>query len=186
MMSFILGPAVQKSNVEVPIRSGDSEFVLILRPVTDDERLFDQGLRDRFWNSDDPEIIGGCHVARAKMLLKLVVGWSGIVDPAGKPVAFTREAFGILLTHADAAKLIGEALLDHFLSDGGAGRREKGESAKSDDLPQGSSAGIGSTPTTSLSKSSGIPDGSQQVDLPQGSTSIIQSLSDGMPGSSTS
>jgi len=186
MMSFTLGPAVQKSNVEVPIRSGDSEFVLILRPVTDDERLFDQGLRDRFWNSDDPEIIGGCHVARAKMLLKLVVGWSGIVDPAGNPVAFTREAFGILLTHADAAKLIGEALLDHFLSDGGAGRREKGESAKSDDLPQGSSAGIGSTPTTSLSKSSGIPEGSQQVDLPQDSTSIIQSSSDGTPGSSTS
>lgn len=184
-MPFTLGPAVQKSNVEVSIRSGGAEFGLILRPVTDDERLFDQGLRDRFWNSDDPEIIGGCHVARAKMLLKLVVGWSGIVDPAGNPIAFSRDAFGTLLTYADAAKAIGEALLDHFLSDGGAGQREKGESGKSDNLPQGSSAAVGSNPTTSLSKSSGIPEGSQPEGLPQDSTSIIPKSSVGTPGSST-
>jgi len=164
---FTLGPAVQKANVEITVKVGASEFVLILRPVTDEERLFDQGLQNRFWNSDDPEIIGACHVARAKSLLKLVVGWSGVVDPSGNPVQFSRDAFGILLTYGDAAKMVGEALLDHFLSDGGAGQREKGESTKSDDLPQGSSAGIGSTPTTSLSKSSGIPDGSQQGDLRQ-------------------
>jgi len=184
-MSFTLGPAVQNSNVEVPIKVGDSEFVLILRPVTDDERLFDQGLRDRFWNDRDPEIIGACHIARAKMLLKLVAGWSGIVDPKGNPIHFTKEAFGILLSQDGVGPAVASVLLDHFIS-GGAGRREKGELQKSDDLPQGSSAGIGSTPTTSLSKSSGIPDGSQQGDLRQGSTSIIQSSSDGMPGSSTS
>jgi len=182
---FTLGPAVQKPNVEVPIKIGDAEFVLILRPVTDDERLFDSGLRDRFWNSDDPQIIGDCHVARAKMLLKLVVGWNGIVGPDKTPIAFSRDAFGILLSHDGVGGPVANALLDHFLSDGGAGQREKGESDTSDKLPQGSSAAFGSTPTTSLSKSDGIPGGSEQGSLPNDSTSITQSSSDGMPGSST-
>lgn len=182
-MSFTLGPAVQKSNVEVPIKVGESEFVLILRPVTDDERMFDSGLRDRFWNDRDPEIIGACHIARAKMLLKLVAGWSGIVDPQGNPIHFTKEAFGILLSQDGVGPAVASVLLDHFIS-GGAGRREKGELQKSADLPRGSSADIGSTTTTSRSKSSGIPDESRQGDLPQDSTSNIPKSSVGTPGSS--
>ena len=163
---FTLGPAVQKPNVRIEIKVGKGAFGLLLRPVSDDERLFERGLTDRFWHDDNPEMIGRIHVARSKSLLKLIVGWDGVVDPEGKAVPFTPDALSSLLSVAGSA--VAEVLVDHFRGDGGAGQREKGESETSETLPQESSAADGSTGTTSLSSSVGMPDDSGQGSLPQG------------------
>lgn len=160
-----LGPVVLRENMRVAIKAGEAEFGLSLRPVSDDERLFDQGLKDRYWLEDDPEMIGKIHIIRARALLKLVVGWDGVVDPLNNPVPFSREALGNLLAVKDVGSAVAVALMDHFI-DGGAGQREKGEPSGSGSLLQGSSGADGLT--KSLESSVGTQGDSEQVNLPKG------------------
>lgn len=156
-----VGPIVPKEASRVPIKVVDAEFTLILRPVTEDERLTDQGLRDRFWNSDDPATIGRMHKARSLALLKLVDGWEGVEGIDGKPLKFSEENLRLLLAVPGVSTVVAVELIDHF---NGGSERSKGEPNASANLPTGSSAADGLT--KSLTSSVGtqgelIPENSQ-------------------------
>lgn len=121
---------VESSNTTVPIKVGAGEFKLILRPVSDEERLMDQGMMDRYWTAKDPLEAGAFHAARYIALLNLIIGWEGVVcqtETGSVEVPFSREALKRLLAVKGVGPAVADALTE-FSNNGGAGHREKGES----------------------------------------------------------
>lgn len=160
---------VDETNTTIPIKVGAGEFKLILRPVSDTERLMDQGMSDRFFLADDPLEAARFHAARYLALLNVVIDWEGVVTPGENgadpvPVPFGREAMRRLFAVDGVASAVADALVGYF-KHGGAGRREKGES---EGLPLGSSLTENDSKGKLPGPSSSTPEGSEPGNLPNG------------------
>src|SRR5574343_1034459 len=113
----IPGQEVKRANGNIPIEVSAGKFELIVRPVSDEERLIDQGMNDRYWLAKDPLEAGAFHAARYMALLNVVVGWKGVVTetPQGPvDVPFSRDALRRLLAVESVGRAVADALTSDF------------------------------------------------------------------------
>lgn len=133
---FTLEDEVIEQNREVEIKLGDKALTLILRPVSDDERMRDSALHHKFIFEDDPDKAVAFFVARNDLKKSLVIGWKGIETPDGKLVPFTEKNFQRLLKSKAVRSLVVDAVDDHF-----NGKIAEAELGKLRGLSQDSSPG---------------------------------------------
>lgn len=102
------------NNVKVSVEVEGGGFVLILRPVGDEDRLRDSALSSRYWQSDDPTEAGVWFVARDKLRKSAVIGWEGVQAPDGKPIPFDEKSFGVLLSIKGVRAKVVPIVNEHF------------------------------------------------------------------------
>lgn len=152
---FTLSAPVEETIKTIEVKLGDQGFTLSLRPVSDEERTRDSALVQKFFNEDDPGKAGDWFIARNELRASCVIDWEGVLDPEGKPIKFTAEAFKRVMTFDDIRAQVIGPVNRHFERRLDAVRL--GESAA---LPTGSTPD-GSGPKNSPTSSDGTQGGSQ-------------------------
>lgn len=122
MIEIGQGGIVEPGRINIKCAAG--EFVLILRPISEEDRLHDDGLANRYWTETDPTKAARLHVARELFFYGLIVGWEGVVakpkavdgQPTGEPdpVPFSREALMSLLSVRGVRNAIKDPIADYF------------------------------------------------------------------------
>lgn len=137
-MSITLGgESLVPTGGRLDIKVGEFGFVLIMRPVSDEERLADTALFNKYWNETDPDLAVRWYAALDNLRKAAIVGWEGVNDPSGNPVKYSPEALAVLLKVPGARKAITTAVRDYFDASG-VDPKALGEPAK---LPTNTSPG---------------------------------------------
>ncbi len=152
-MPITLGGQCLQAGGRLDIKVGEFGFVLIMKPISDDERIADRALFSRYWNETDPILVARWFAALDELRKSTIEGWEGVNDPAGNPVKYSLETLAILLRIPGARTAVTEAVRDYFDASG-VDPKALGESVK-----QPSNTSPGETgqqqPTTSSSTSEG-------------------------------
>lgn len=134
-MSFSLGGEVISKSRRVPVEVGGGGFTLLLKAVSEEDRLADSGLATRFWKAEDPAEIKQWMVARTKLRISASVeGWEGVTAPTGAngeevAVPYSEDALARLLRVPGVSKVVIPVIDDHFVgADDEAALKKLGES----------------------------------------------------------
>lgn len=111
---FTLEDDVTPEVRRVEIKLGEMSLTILMRPVTDDERIKDTALHLKFSIEDDPEKSAAFFAARDALKKSVVIGWEGIQTPDKKPIPFTAKNFQRLLKSREVRSLVVDAVNDHF------------------------------------------------------------------------
>jgi hypothetical protein len=114
-----LAAEIQSLSKRVPVKVGDGGFTLLLKPVSEDDRLADNGIATRFWEAEGPEEVRQWMVARRRLRIEAVIGgWEGVTAPnvAGDevPVPYSSDALARLLRVPGVAQVVIPIVEDHF------------------------------------------------------------------------